>query len=168
MNDARKGRGRSGGQTGRPGSRSRPQTSTGQSGSGEERGIRRDAQGRLARVVDLLGIALAGLVIGVLVLLLFDGMLSIIGWGKFGQVNGWPAAVLPVWFFVEDFRAWRDTPSRVVAAGVAAAVALALGLLAAGLTAGLPPLASSGLGVLVGTVGYVLIWFYGVRWLDAR
>jgi hypothetical protein len=168
MNDAGKSRGNARRRTSRPRSWSQPGAGEEQPSSGAERGVRRDAQGRFARVGDLLGTALAGLVIGVLALLLFDVLLSIIGWGRFGQVSGWPAAVLPVWFFIEDFRAWRGTTSRLVAAGVAAAVALALGLLAAGLTAGLPPLASSGLGVLVGTVGYALIWFYGVRWLDAR
>jgi len=48
-----------------------------------------DAQGRWARVVDLLGMALAGLVIGVLALLLFDVLLSIIGWaGSVRSVAG--------------------------------------------------------------------------------
>jgi hypothetical protein len=133
---------------------------------------RRDERGRIARLPDLLGTALAGIVLGVLVLVVFDLVVSAIGPGRFGGANGWLALVLPAWLFVEEFRSWRDGPARWAAAGVAAAVALALGLLAAGLAAGLvfglPALVGGAIGAVTFTVAYSVIWFFGVRWLDRR
>jgi hypothetical protein len=129
---------------------------------------RRDAQGRLVRASDLLGLTLAGFAVGIVALVLFDGVFALLGFGDFGRANGWLAVILPGWLFVEDFRAWRYGPARVVAALVAAATGVALGLLAAGLAGGLPALASGGTGALVASVAYALIWFYGVRWLSHR
>jgi hypothetical protein len=128
----------------------------------------RDEQGRLTRAGDLLGVVLAGFVIGVLALVLFDGLMAVGGWGRFGRISGWPAVLLPVWTFIEEFRAWRGVTARVAVALVGGALSLALGLLAAGLTGGLPPLASTGLGALVITVAYAVIWFYGIRWLSGQ
>jgi hypothetical protein len=129
---------------------------------------RRDAHGRVIRSVDLLGLTLAGLAVGIAALLLFDGGFALLGAGDFGRANGWLALILPAWLFVEEFRAWSGGPARVVVAAVAAAVALALGLLAAGLAADLPALVTGGLGATVAALGYALIWFHGVRWLSHR
>jgi hypothetical protein len=133
---------------------------------------RRDERGRIARLPDLLGTALAGVVIGVVVLVVIDLLVAAIGSGTFGGANGWLALVLPAWLFVEDFRSWRDGPARWAAAGVAVAVALALGLLATGLAAGLgdglPALAGGTIGAVTFAVAYSAIWFLGVRWLDRR
>jgi hypothetical protein len=137
---------------------------------------RRDERGRIARLPDLLGTALAGVVIGVVVLVVIDLLVAAIGSGTFGGANGWLALVLPAWLFVEDFRSWRDGPARWAAAGVAAAVALALGLLVAGLAASLaaglggdlPALAGGTIGAVTFAVAYSVIWFFGVRWLDRR
>jgi len=49
---------------------------------------RRDAHGRLVALPDLLGVALAGLVIGILILVLFDGVLAFLGFAEFGRANG--------------------------------------------------------------------------------
>lgn len=138
-------------------------------GDGTDGGpARRDAHGRVIRSVDLVGLTLAGLAVGIAALVLLDGTFALIGLGDFGRANGWLALILPAWLFVEEFRAWRGGPARIVAAGVAAALAIAAGLLAAGLAAGLPPLVTGGLGAVVAALTYAVIWFYGVRWLSRR
>ncbi|MFV2102008.1 hypothetical protein [Micromonospora sp. LOL_024] len=129
---------------------------------------RRDGEGRIRALGDLVGVALAGLVIGLLVLVLFDGAFAWLGAGDFGQANGWMAVILPAWFFWEDFRAWEFGVPRVVAGLVAVAVAVVCGLLLAGLTTGLPPLVSGVLAAATFTVIYAMVWFPGVRWLTNR
>ena len=129
---------------------------------------RRDAEGRIRTLGDLLGVCLAGLVIGVLALVLFDWAFASIGAGDFGHTNGWLAVILPAWLFWDDFRAWEFGAARVVAALVAAAVGVFVGLLIAGLGAGLPPLLSGALAAAAFTVAYAALWFPGVRWLARR
>lgn len=127
---------------------------------------RRDSHGRLVALPDLLGVTLAGFVVGLAVLALFDGMLAFLGVAEFGRGNGWLSVILPVWLFAEEFRAWRIGPGRIVVALVAAGVGITAGLLAAGLTAGLPSMVSGGLAAAVFTLGYGLVWFHGVRWVS--
>ncbi|GIJ23356.1 hypothetical protein [Micromonospora lutea] len=129
---------------------------------------RRDAEGRIRTLGDLLGVGLAGVVIGLLVLVIFDVAFASFGAGEFGQANGWLAVILPTWLFWEDFRAWAFGAPRVVAALVAVAIAVVSGLLAAGLVAALPPLLSGALAATTFTVVYAMIWFPGVRWLTNR
>ncbi|GGM32354.1 hypothetical protein GCM10011608_16140 [Micromonospora sonchi] len=129
---------------------------------------RRDADGRIRALGDLLGVGLAGVVIGLLVLVLFDAAFASFGAGDFGQANGWLAVILPAWLFLEDFRAWEFGAARVGAALVALAVAMVSGLALAGLTTGLPPLLSGGVAATTFTVVYAMIWFPGVRWLVRR
>lgn len=129
---------------------------------------RRDAEGRILTLGDLLGVSLAGLVIGLLALLVFEWAFASIGAGGFGRTNGWLAVILPLWLFWDDFRAWEFGAARVIAALVAGAVGVLAGLLAAGLAAGLPPLVSGALAAAVFTVGYAVIWFHGVHWLARR
>lgn len=129
---------------------------------------RRDDEGRIVVLADLLGLVLAGVVIGVLALLVFDWTFALVGLGHSGQASGWLAVILPAWVFVEEFRAWRFGPARVAAALVAAAVGITTGLLAAGLAAGAPALVSGGLAAAVFAMAYGLIWFVGVRWLAGR
>jgi hypothetical protein len=124
---------------------------------------RRDEHGRIERVVDLLGFVLAGIVFGVVVLLVVDGAVALLGRGTFGGASGWLAAVLPGWLFVEEFRAWRGTRWRFAVALACAAVGLALGLAVAGAVNALPPLASGAIGATVATLAYASLWFYGVR-----
>ncbi|MBQ1037062.1 hypothetical protein [Micromonospora sp. C81] len=129
---------------------------------------RRDAEGRIRTLGDLLGVCLAGLVIGVLALVLFDWAFASIGAGDFGHTNGWLAVILPAWLFWDDFRAWEFGAARVVAALVAAAAGVFVGLLIAGLGSGLPPLLSGALAAAAFTVAYAALWFPGVRWLARR
>ncbi|OZV76253.1 hypothetical protein CA850_27630 [Micromonospora echinospora] len=129
---------------------------------------RRDAEGRVVALGDLLGVTLAGVVIGALALVLFDWTFELIGSGDFGQANGWLAVILPAWLFLEDFRAWSFGAARVVAALVAVVLGVAGGLLVAGLADGLPPLASGTLAATVFTVVYAIVWFNGVHWLARR
>ncbi|MFF5172692.1 hypothetical protein ACFY3U_08670 [Micromonospora sp. NPDC000089] len=129
---------------------------------------RRDAEGRVLTLGDLLGVALAGWVIGVLALVLFDWAFASVGAGHFGRTNGWLAVILPVWLFWDDFRAWDFGAARVVAALVAAVLAVVVGLLVAGLVSGLAPLLTGGLAALAFTVVFAVAWFQGVRWLARR
>ncbi|MGN9774756.1 hypothetical protein ACTMS0_03070 [Micromonospora sp. H33] len=129
---------------------------------------RRDAEGRILTLGDLLGVSLAGLVVGLLAVVLFDWAFASFGAGEFGRANGWLAVILPAWLYWEDFRAWEFGAARVVAVLVAGAVAVTAGLVVAGLAAGLPPLLSGGLGAAAFTVAYAVVWFPGVRWLARR
>ena len=129
---------------------------------------RRDAEGRILTLGDLLGIGLAGWLIGVLALVLFDWAFASIGAGDFGRTNGWLAVILPAWLFWDDFRAWEFGAARVVAALLAGVVAVLCGLLVAGLAAGLAPLLTGGLAALAFTVVYAVLWFQGVHWLARR
>lgn len=142
-----------------------PATSTGE----HQRGFpRRDAEGRILTLGDLLGVTLAGLVIGVLALLLFEWAFAAVGAGGFGGTNGWLAVILPLWLFWDDFRAWEFGAARVLAALVGLGVGVLAGLLAAGLAAGLPALFTGALAAAVFTVVYAVIWFHGVHWLARR
>ncbi|MEW2383744.1 hypothetical protein AB0873_16895 [Micromonospora sp. NPDC047707] len=129
---------------------------------------RRDADGRILTLGDLLGVSLAGLVVGLLAVVLFDWAFALFGAGEFGRANGWLAVILPVWLYWEDFRAWEFGAARIVTALAAGAVAVTAGLVVAGLAAGLPPLLSGALGAAAFTVAYAVVWFPGVRWLARR
>jgi hypothetical protein len=131
-------------------------------------GLRRDADGRLATAGDLLGASLAGLVAGAAVLLVFEGLMSLATLSTFGSANGWLILILPLWLFVEDFRAVPYGALRVVVAMLAAGFGLAAGLTAAGLATAVPPLFSGAIGAAVFTVVYALVWFYGLWWLRHR
>ncbi|KAB1914670.1 MULTISPECIES: hypothetical protein [unclassified Micromonospora] len=129
---------------------------------------RRDAEGRILTLGDLLGVSLAGLVIGVLALVLFEWAFATMGAGRFGRTNGWLAVILPLWLFWDDFRAWEFGAARVLAALAGIALGVLAGLLAAGLAAGLPALVSGALAAAVFTVVYAVVWFHGVHWLARR
>lgn len=129
---------------------------------------RRDDDGRISHLPDLLGTALGGLVIGLLVLVVLDWGFALIGLGSFGGANGWLALILPAWLFVEEFRAWDRGPARIAAAVVGAAVGLTLGSAVAGLVNALPALWTGVIGAGVAVLAYSLIWFVGVRWLQSR
>jgi predicted RecA/RadA family phage recombinase len=134
-----------------------------------ERRPRRDADGRLVTVGDLLGVALAGLVAGIVVLLVFEGIMSLARAFDFGSSSGWLAVILPVWLFTEEFRAAGYGAHRVVVAALGAGFGIAVGMTLAGLAAAtFPPLVSGAVGALGLTVVYCLVWFYGLRWLSHR
>jgi hypothetical protein len=134
-----------------------------------ERRPRRDPSGRLATIGDLLGTALAGLVIGVVVLLAFEAVLALTRVTSFGHTSGWLALILPVWLFTEEFRAAGYGAYRIVAAGLAAGFGVAAGMTVAGLaSAAFPSLVSGFVGAAGCTVVYCLTWFYGLQWLSDR
>ena len=113
---------------------------------------------------DLLGVALAGLVIGIAGLGLFDGVLAFLGVAEFGRANGWLAVILPVWLFAEEFRAWRNG-TRVRRRAGRRGCGDHLRAARRWSRQRVPPLASGGVAATVFTFGYALIWFHGVRWL---
>ncbi len=134
-----------------------------------ERRPRRDADGRLVTVGDLLGVAFAGLVTGIVVLLVFEGVMSLARAFDFGSSSGWLALILPVWLFTEEFRAAGYGAYRIVVAALAAGFGIAVGMTLAGLAASaFPPLVSGAVGAFGLTVVYCLVWFYGLRWLSHR
>lgn len=143
-------------------------SSAGGTGSAGRDRPRRDADGRLATIGDLLGVALAGLVCGIVALLIFEAVTSLARLSDFGDANGWFALVLPAWLFADDFRSAPYGPSRVVVALLGAGFGLAVGLTAAGLAAVFPPLVSGMIGAAALTLVYAPIWFYGLRWLRHR
>ena len=134
-----------------------------------ERRPRRGPDGRLATFPDLVGTALAGLVCGVVVLLVFEGVMSLVRLSEFGGASGWIALILPVWLFTEEFRAAGWGADRIVVAVLGAGFGVAAGMTLAGLAAGpFPPLVSGAIGALGLTVVYCAVWFYGLRWLSHR
>jgi hypothetical protein len=134
-----------------------------------ERRPHRDADGRLATIGDLLGVALAGLVCGIVILLAFDGIMSLSGLSTFGHSSGWLALILPVWLFTEEFRAAGYGASRVIVAILGAGFGVAVGMTLAGFaSAAFPGLVSGAVGAAGLTVVYCLVWFYGLRWLSHR
>jgi hypothetical protein len=134
-----------------------------------ERRPRRDADGRLATIGDLLGVALAGLVCGIVVLLVFEGVMSLVRLSEFGDASGWLVVILPVWLFTEEFRAARYGAYRVVVAILGAGFGVAVGMTLAGFAAStFPALVSGAVGAAGLTVVYCLVWFYGLRWLSHR
>ncbi|WP_433299853.1 hypothetical protein ACQP2F_01290 [Actinoplanes sp. CA-030573] len=134
-----------------------------------ERRPRRDPSGRLSTIGDLLGTAFAGLVIGVVLLLAFEGILSLARASEFGHTSGWLVLILPLWLFTEEFRAAGPGPYRFVVAILAAGFGVTAGMTFAGLAAStFPALVSGVVGAAACTVVYCLVWFYGLRWLSHR
>ncbi|GGQ70886.1 hypothetical protein GCM10010166_46120 [Couchioplanes caeruleus subsp. azureus] len=116
-----------------------------------------------------MGVALAGLVAGLVVLLIFEGVLSLLRISEFGAASGWIAIVLPVWLFTEEFRAAGYGAYRIVVAALGAGFGIAVGMTLAGLVAPIfPSLVSGAIGAFGLTVVYCLVWFYGLRWLSHR
>jgi hypothetical protein len=99
-----------------------------------------------------------------------DGRLATVGGGsRFGSGSGWLIVILPIWAFVEEFRSARHGAARVLVALVAAGLGVLAGLVAAGLAAtAAPALVSGGVGAVVFSVVYAVVWFYGLRWVAHR
>jgi hypothetical protein len=128
---------------------------------------RRDASGRVVRLAELLAWVAAGFVLGLLALIVIDGLFSLLGLGRFGQLSGWLAGVLPVWLFAEEFRAWRGVPARAGMALVSGLLAGTLGFAAAAVTP-LPPLGSGAIGAAISAFLYGVLWYVGIRWIADR
>ena len=130
---------------------------------------RRDKDGRVMRLTELLVSVGAGLVLGIVVLVVIDGLTAVLGFGRFGQLSGWLAGILPVWLFVEEYRAWKAVPTRIVLAIVAVLLAGVIALAVAGAAgAVLPPLGSGAAGAAVGALLYAVLWYVGIRYLAER
>jgi hypothetical protein len=130
---------------------------------------RRDADGRLATIGDLVGVALASLVGGVVVLLLFEAVMSLVRLSQFGHTSGWLVLILPVWLFTEEFRAAGYGAYRVIVAILGGGFGVAVGMTLAGFASGpFPVLVSGAVGATALTIVYCLVWFYGLRWLSHR
>jgi hypothetical protein len=120
-------------------------------------------------VGDLVGVAMAGLVCGVAVLLVFEAIMSLTRLSHFGATSGWLTLILPVWLFTEEFRAAVYGAYRIVVAVLGAGFGVAVGMTLAGLLAReFPALVSGTAGAAGLTIVYCLVWFYGLRWLSHR
>jgi hypothetical protein len=126
---------------------------------------RRDAAGRVLSLAELVAAAALGVLVGLAALALVDGIITLLGFGDFGDASGWLAVILPVLVFFDDLRAWSGHGVRFLVAIVAAGVAIGLGLIAAGLVSGLPPMLGGAVGAVVAAVVYAMVWFVGIRWL---
>jgi hypothetical protein len=134
-----------------------------------ERRPRRDADGRLATFPDLIGTAVAGLLTGFVVLVVIEGLLSLIRLSEFGNASGWIALVLPVWLFSEEFRKAGWGATRIVVGLLGLGFGVAAGMTLAGVVAGIfPPLISGAVGAFALTVVYSAVWFYGLRYMRDR
>jgi hypothetical protein len=129
--------------------------------------IRKDRSGRAVSLPQLASVALVGTVLGLVAVVVIDGVTALIGADKFGQASGWLAVILPAWIFLDDVRAWRGHSIRFAVALVGAAVALGVGLVIAGLVPGWP-LVTGAIGSVCAVVVYAPIWFLGVRWLTGE
>jgi hypothetical protein len=127
---------------------------------------RRDEDGRVVSLPELLAAATGFTVVNAIGLVLIDGLLALLGLGTFGRSSGWLVLILPAFLYFDDFRAWKAVRLRWLAAPVAALVGLALGLLAAGLLRGQAPLLSGAVAALVAALAYAPVWWGGVRFLS--
>ncbi len=128
---------------------------------------RRDADGRIAQLPDMLGGVFFYLVVGTIVLVAIDGLVSLFNIGRFGHVSGWLAGILLVFMFVEDFRSWKGAPLRIAVAFVGAV----LGILAGSALGGridLPAVFAGAISVALAGVIYALVWFFGIRFVVSR
>ncbi len=126
---------------------------------------RRDADGRVLRLVELSGVSVAYLVLNAVGLLLIDGLVVLLSDNTFGSSSGWLLVILPGLLFFDDFRGWRAYRMRYLVAIVAALVAFGLGLVAAGLVRDVPSMVSGGVGAAVAVLVYAPLWFLSIRWL---
>lgn len=129
---------------------------------------RRDAEGRVVSLAELLVAVVAATLMAAIGLALIDGLLALVGLGTFGRSSGWLAVILPALLFFDEIRAWREHRVRYLVGLVGAGVAIGLGLIVAALVAGVAPLVSGSLGAVVAAVSYAFLWFVGIRWLTGR
>jgi hypothetical protein len=129
---------------------------------------RRDADGRIPSLPDMLAGVAFNIIVGVILVVVIDGAITLIGRGSFGSFSGWIAGVLAVWMFVEDFRAWKAVPARFLVALFGVIMAVVLG---AGINVGidaLPRVFSGAISVAIASVCYAVIWFFGIRFFADR
>lgn len=129
---------------------------------------RRDVDGRVISLRELVAASLLGTLVGVVALVVIDGALALTGLGRFGQASGWLAAILPALLFFDDLRAWKGYGVRILVALVAAGVAIGMGLVGAALLPGFPPIVSGAAGAAVAAAVYAPVWFVSIRWLTGH
>jgi len=129
---------------------------------------RRDAKGRVASFPEMLGGVVGNVVLGTALVAAIDGLVTVAITGTFGQISGWLAGILMVWVFVEEFRAWRIGPARILVAFVAGVVGVLAGAALSARLDVLSHLFAGALGVALAGVIYAIIWFYGIRVLADR
>jgi hypothetical protein len=129
---------------------------------------RRDADGRIAQLPDMLGGVLFYMVVGTIVLVAIDGIVSLLGIGPFGHVSGWLAGILLVFMFVEDFRSWKGAPLRIAVAFVGAALGVLAGSALGARIDSLPAVFAGAISVTVAGLIYALVWFFGIRFVVSR
>ncbi|MGA8112106.1 MAG: hypothetical protein WCA46_00435 [Actinocatenispora sp.] len=131
---------------------------------------RRDPDGRVERFGDLVVAAVAALLVAFVVLTVIDVLSSLVGIGSIGSSRGWLTAVLAVWLYVEEYRAWREVRTRIAIALLAVVFALLVGGAAAyglsHLAAGLPALVTGSVGAALAVLAYAPAWFFGIRWVE--
>jgi hypothetical protein len=128
----------------------------------------RDADGRIATVQSMLAGVGFAMVIGIVLVLAIDGVVTLIGRGSFGSFSGWIAGVLAVWMFVEDFRAWRGVPARILVAIAGVVLAVAFGGALNVILQSLPEVFAGAISVTAAALLYAVIWFFGVRFFADR
>ncbi len=128
----------------------------------------RDANGRVGTLANMAGGVIFGIVICMIVLVVIDGLFTLLGVGKFGTISGWLAGILPVWMFIEDYRAWKGVPARVAVALIAAALGLIGGIALSSTLGALRPAFNGGISVTVACLVYAVLWFFGIRYLASR
>ncbi len=129
---------------------------------------RRDPDGRVERFGDLLVALVAGFVATFALVAIVDVLFAAFGLGGFGLASGWLAAVLPVWLYVEDFRAWRGVRGRIGVLCVTVAISVAAGFAVGATVADLRPLFGGAIAAGTALVVYAPFWFFGIRWLDRQ
>jgi hypothetical protein len=129
---------------------------------------RRDANGRVISVSEMIIAVVAWVAAVTVVIIGVDGIASAAGRSAFGHISGWPAAILAVWLFIEDFRAWRIGPARFGVALVAAALGALGGTVLVSVLDSVPPLFAGALGALLACLIYATVWFYGIRLMADR
>jgi hypothetical protein len=128
----------------------------------------RDPDGRIGTLINIVGGVIFGIVICMIVLIVIDALFTLIGVGKFGTISGWLAGILPVWMFVEEFRAWKGVPARIGVALVGGALALGAGIALSSKLESLRPAFNGSISVTVACLIYAVLWFFGIRYLANR
>jgi uncharacterized protein YacL len=128
----------------------------------------RDDRGRIAKLPEILGGAIFGVVLSMIVLVVIDGLFALLGVGKFGSISGWLAGIITVWMFIEEFRAWKGVPGRAAVALLGVIVGLGLGVLISSRLEALPAVFNGAISVTFAVVIYAVLWFFGIRYLADR
>jgi hypothetical protein len=128
----------------------------------------RDGNGRVGTLANMVGGVIFGIVICMIVLVVIDGLFTLMGVGKFGTISGWLAGILPVWMFIEDFRAWKGVPARIAVALIAGALGLIAGIALSSTLTSLRPAFDGSISVAVTCLIYAVLWFFGIRYLASR